>query len=622
MSFSSAPLVDSRLSHRALVAVLLMTVAAAVQAQALPRFEIQGPVWSSSLDVAPETGTGQNMLVTYKGTDTFANFVGGIELNGFVGAKTFYNAGYTGTRATIANIEGGLAFTGHEMTSKVSQVFSGVGALTGAAAIQDHATNCTSMAGGYDPTRPYDGQSGANHTSYSAGIAYGANLWSGNIATSINATSGSFSTSTNSTFTAYYNALIGGINGATANIATSSWGSTSTTATGQRQLSAGLSTDARIIDAIVSRSNKLIVFAAGNNGDAASAILRTPGSPAGGNNALVVGASGTNNTATPSAAFNARAYFSAYGPSAALVATSGTSGTVINEAIAQRARVDILAPGQGIVGADVDAGYYSGGDGTSFATPIVAGGAALIEDAGSALGYGNVTDNRVVTAILQNSATKLAGWTNNSTVTGGVQRTTQALDFQQGAGQMNLTGAYDQLTGGTHDLTGLTGGTVQAKGWDYAELNLGGTNDYLLGDAGTGLLAGSLFTTTLRFNSGATYGTGSASGVTASQLQYQYLSNFSLQLFQLGGATPTLVAESNAAYITSEHFQFTIADTASYMLRVSYLDDVYSLNGPHANVGYGLAWSGVASPAAVPEPATFAALGLGLAALLRRRKRA
>ena len=594
-------------NHCARAVLLVSIAAAAAAAQAEDSFGL--------LDIT----TQQNQIVTYKGTDTFANFVGGVELNGFVGAKTFYNNGYTGTRATIANVEGGVAFTGHEMTSKISQVFYGTGALSTAAAVQVHATECSSMTAGYDPTRPYDGQAGAAHSSYSTGIAYGANLWSGNIALTINSSTGSFTTSTNSVFTGYYNALIGGVNGSTANIVTSSWGATGS-GTGNRNPSAGLTFDAITMDSIVSASNKLIVFAAGNNGLATgNTIGNAPGSPAGGNNTLVVGASGINGAPTGVASFTKRADFSATGPSAAFVATTGQSGTVINEATALRARVDILAPGQGIIGAYPIATNYSGGDGTSFATPIVAGGAALIEDAGQARGYTNITDNRVVTAILQTSADKLAGWTNNTTLVGGVASTTQALDFEQGAGQMNLDKAYSVLTSGTHDVLGTGGGVVGATGWDLGALSLGGSNDYILGN-GLGLVGGSTFTSTLRFNSGTTYGTlGAANAVDSTQLQFQYLSNFSLELLSGTGPTATLLASSNAAYITSEHFQFTVPTTGLYTLRVNYLNDVYNLTG-HGAIGYGLAWMGTAAP--VPEPASFAALGIAALAVLRRRRKA
>lgn len=567
---------------------------------------------------AASLATSSQALVTFRNNSNFNSFVSGIELNSFIGANTFYSAGYTGTRTTVANIEGGIASSNHEMTSKISQTFYGVGALTGASAVQDHATNCASMMAGYDATVGYDGMVGETHTSYSTGIAYNAKLWTGNIATSIDPSSGSFVTTTNSVFTAYYNALIGGVNGSTANIASSSWGSTSTNTNSQRTLSAGLTTDALTIDSIVSASHKLIVVAAGNNGarGTGTTVLRAPGSPASGNNALVVGASGPNNYNHPELAFQSRASFSAYGPSAAAVATGGQTASVINEGTAQRARVDILAPGQGVVGASsAGPGYYSGGDGTSYATPIVAGGAALIEDAGQALGYSNITDNRVVIAILQTSATKLGGWTNNSTDVGGVQKTTQALDFQQGAGEMNLANAYDVLTGGTHDVAGTGGGAVKAKGWDYGELGIGGSNSYTLS-----LLGGSVFTATLRFDSGATFGSvGPANTISDSNLQFQYLSNFSLQLYSGIGATATLLAESDAQYITSEHFMYTLANTGVYTLRVNYLNDIYNLSG-HGDIGYGLAWSGTAAP--VPEPASMVALGLGVAAFARRRRRA
>ena len=98
--------------------------------------------------------------------------------------------------------------------------------------------------------------------------------------------------------------------------------------------------------------------------------------------------------------------------------------------------------------------------GTSFAAPVVAGGATLMADAARAK-LGNDTqalDGRVIKATMLNSADKLHfgsfsdNWTNgqNSYVSGsGLITTTQALDYAMGAGSLNLDKAYDQRSRGS-----------------------------------------------------------------------------------------------------------------------------------------------------------------------------
>jgi len=88
-----------------------------------------------------------------------------------------------------------------------------------------------------------------------------------------------------------------------------------------------------------------------------------------------------------------------------------------------RAPVDLVAPGENLTLAYYGGGtggnafggpvtlqnnlYSSGLNGTSFAAPIVAGGAALVASAGKALytSDAKAIDGRVIKAVLMNSAT-------------------------------------------------------------------------------------------------------------------------------------------------------------------------------------------------------------------------
>lgn len=113
---------------------------------------------------------------------------------------------------------------------------------------------------------------------------------------------------------------------------------------------------------------------------------------------------------------------------------------------------------------------------TSYSTPLVAGAAALLLQAGARGDGGSdttaATDIRTVKALLLNGAMKPANWTNGVST---------PLDARYGAGVLNAFNSYEQLAGGEHgyvvSLTVPTGsphpptgaaGTVNAlSGWDF-----------------------------------------------------------------------------------------------------------------------------------------------------------
>ena len=125
-----------------------------------------------------------------------------------------------------------------------------------------------------------------------------------------------------------------------------------------------------------------------------------------------------------------------------------------------RAAVDIVAPGATLTSAFY--GGQTGGNnptlagstpfpgtdlysgavgGTSFAAPIVAGGAALMIS-GSRLdatlaGNDNARDARVIKSALLNSADKIPDWTNRQRLVDGIVTTTQSLDWTSGAGALS-----------------------------------------------------------------------------------------------------------------------------------------------------------------------------------------
>ena len=164
------------------------------------------------------TGASGHIVSTNTGTNPF----NGLSINRHVGADRFYNEGYTGTRAVVANVEGGHVWNGHETLGHVSNFFDarqtyinngfGFGTLGQA---DRHATWVAQVNGGRGPNE------------YQRGIAHGADLWSGAIATSYSGApwSNNWGWSRGHAFTdAYALPTLSGVNGRTADVVNSSWG--------------------------------------------------------------------------------------------------------------------------------------------------------------------------------------------------------------------------------------------------------------------------------------------------------------------------------------------------------------------------------------------------------------
>ncbi len=117
---------------------------------------------------------------------------------------------------------------------------------------------------------------------------------------------------------------------------------------------------------------------------------------------------------------------------------------------------------------------------TSFSTPLVAGGAAVLLQAGIRGDAGSGTasfaaDPRSIKALLLNGAEKTFDWTNGVTT---------PLDARYGAGVLNLLNSYRQLrrgmqpastttsspAGGPHDPPAVTNVIPVRRGWDFTVL--------------------------------------------------------------------------------------------------------------------------------------------------------
>ena len=569
-----------------------------------------------------ETGEGENHFVSSNGgvNPPFT----GININTFVGANRFYAAGYTGTNSVAANVEAGHMWggaAGHETLTQVTQYTSFGAPIPQNGETDRHATWVGMMIGGR-LTAP------ANE--YQRGITYNSTVWSGAIASAWVGVpyAGSFNFN-NSTYLSPYGTFFQtgvGANNRTADVINSSWGN--------KYETDGSWKYTKFVDGLANQ-NRLttLVFSVGNEGDGPNTV----GGPASGHNSIGAAAL-TSDTAVPP--YNAVANFSSRGPSDYWDPVNGK----IPATTAQRATVDIAAPGT-----DLTSAYYggrSGGNsallgpadgpaggvnwytpgllGTSFAAPIVAGGVALIDDAGYAVfaANANARDGRVVKAVLLNAADKIPGWSNNQTVVSGVLTTTQSLDFASGAGRMNLDRTFDQYLpiangglAGTTDVPGLGGGNVAPVGWDYGQVVVNAPNDYYI----NATLAGSTgFSVTLdwyrdRFTD------------LVNQLPSDVgFANLDLEFWSTAGGVPqNLIATSKSLYNEVEHLYFPIPQTGTYMVRVKMLGNIFTQTGDTDTdrEDYGLAWRSTAFQEVIPEPATLSLIGLGLLGLLSRRRR-
>lgn len=540
----------------------------------------------------------------------------GININNFVGANTFYGAGYTGTRSRLANIEAGHVWTGHESLNQVGQIINlnagpTVSVNTPGGEVDRHAT----WVGAAMVGRLGGGAQGEHQR----GIAFGATLYSGAIAHSWNGAAyrQSFNIDVNpftnywsNLATPYRQALITGVGGNTADVVNSSWGF--------QGVPGGNSGESRVFDALIRQTGKVVVFSAGN-----SSNPNTIGGPGNGHNAIVVGATGPGNAYSTVAGFSSRGPQNISRPNDNVV---NTNNYTTNPGGQTRARVDIVAPGEDLTlafyggttggnsppgdGAPVGPNFYTGGaQGTSFSAPIVAAGIGLIVDRGRDLGLSNITDTRVLKSILLNSATKIPGWTNSMAGigTGGNPfLTTRALDDNSGAGQMNLTNAFAYLNNdATRDVAGVGGGTINAIGYDFGRVTEGAVTSGNAYTFAQQLEGGTTATITLNWLANRI----DTGPVNSPQLTENNFARLFLHVYSGTPGSGTLIARSEAPWIGTQHLNFVVPTTGDYYIQVNYSQENWDfINNTQEN--YGLAWNVTFAP--IPEPTTLALVGLGV----------
>ncbi len=594
------------------------------------------PTPSMSRFTRPLLVTGLCVLHAQPGRAADLHILGGsaenpVLINYTVGADLLWNSGYLGEGVVIANVEAGHFWAGHD----AFQRFDADGVALPAPLYVNadpagselgetdyHATMVAHVLAGGGNTAALPG----TYTTYDIGMAPRATLWSGAVATSFDKTvenAGSFEI-TDESFRAPYVAFFTGSNpatgGARADVINSSWGFEDAT---------HQTTEMRTITGLAAQNPSVAaVFSAGNSGYGVDKVGGLAASP----NVVSVGSLGGPAWLTPSS-------FSSGGPVAFY---NPATETLVPGA---RAAVHVSAPGENfflaaylqrtgglepvLIDEDIDnpaADLYFNftADGTSFSAPVVAGGVGLLKEvardhfsgAANLERLGAALDTRVIRSLVMATSLRTEGWDNGQhSGPGGEIVTTQALDYQTGAGAFNVSRAALVYVFGTADVPGLGGGAdLQPSGWDFGSVAPNGNNDYLIDLSG--VLEPSELAVSLNWFVDDSFDVGTGETI------YGSFADLDLEVWSvsLGDNPSTLLAASRTAFNNTEFLRFPIAPGARYALRVRFDQFVYDLDPALNNtVGYGLAWT----TTAIPEPASFTlltglvAMGLGL----RRRPR-
>jgi hypothetical protein len=525
--------------------------------------------------------------------DTFTTDFYGIDSNDdlvnladLLGATTFYNNGIYGQKTTAwivdAQLVGTNLFTAENFTNLTyTDVPPGVLTAPG-----DHATWCAALLGGYSPPGYY----------LNTGMAPGTTLGSAALATATNA-DGSFTISTESLSAYIYAATHGDV---------------LSTSIGDSSDPAGAGILSGLLDSLAAANPNTTMVAAAGNGSNAGMV----GGPASGYNSISVGAlDGPTN-------YPIVASFSSRGPQPTAW-YDGTNTYYYDGGAATRPGVDLVAPGTDIVmpatmtvgSNSISFSYYSI-SGTSFATPLVAGGAALLDSAAKTYFASSLTNaatqSVVIKAVLMNSADKLPGWNNGQQIVNGVITTTQALDYAMGAGRMNLNTAFTQYTSsavvttsGGISLSGFNE-SVDNIGWAYGTVLLGGVNNYTLA---SDLFAGQQVAVTLDWLRSQTWNSQTSDYVDLAQAELD------LMVYQvLSGGTDQLVAESISPVSTTQELYFALPNSGTYTIEVNYPMNLFDFSGNYDSQNYGLAWS----VSGVPEPGSMMLFVAGGSLILLR----
>ena len=525
---------------------------------------------------------------------------------GSVGFGIPFNNNY-GQGSVVAVIDLGLIDNTNPALTKVANYFnialpSSPQATPPANLVGDHGTAVAKFAAGYNATTSDNVVAATDF-----GIAPLATVWSGSIILSGDPNSEANIQTNPSVIYPFVQTMNVGVNGTKADVINASFGATGVPASDDWFSQA--------LDGLAKQnSHTTIVIAAGNNEVQPTQVS----SPAASFNNIAVAALG----ADPSLTYQNVAWFSNRGPNDFY--NPNTNLTIPNV----RATVDIAAPGDEFIVQAIPTpgqpGYYSieYGSGTSYAAPLVSGAIAQLTayahgltadvgflqffDAKAPQRVADAFDSRVIKAVLLNSAHKTAGWDNGQTLVSGVITTTQGLDYNVGAGALDVAAAANNYLNGTFDPQVVGTQFVGPMGWDLSTVTAGSPNVYLMGTIPSGVW----ITATLDWFADTSF------DYTSLNPSADRFANLTLEILeQISPTEWKEIAVSEALYNNVQHLYFQAPDTANYAVEVLYAGVQYAPVGDTTNSQtYALAWA--------PEPGTLALAAPALLLIsLRRRRR-
>ncbi len=252
-----------------------------------------------------------------------------------------------------------------------------------------------------------------------------------------------------------------------------------------------------------------------------------------------------------------------------------------------RIKPDIVAPGfdiNGAVKSSTTAMASAGWSGTSFASPQVAGTAALLHQWGNQNTLSR--DPKLMRAVIMNSANKsvkdLAGtrWDENVNLGKGAA----AISNETGTGQLDAMEAFQQYAPGRSAPTlgnGGTGNFVKTTAWDLGTatgIGVNNSNDYAIDQK---LRKGTYLTSTLTWERRV-----DSTDANVNNWTYRGLNDLDLGVSRLG-QIQTLLSSSVNRDGTSEHNVYKVGLSDHYYVR-AWQNSV----ADGASTAYALAWKG------------------------------